>query len=239
MKVSCPNSDCSEKIVRSKLATHRQDCPFEQVPCKYARIGCDSRFPRKEREEHESDTEQHLRMAIDTVSELKAKLVEHDASVIILKNFEQQRIGDKSQYSTPFYTNPGGYKMCLLVCANGRGENKGTHISVFACMMCGENDDRLTWPFSGEVNIELLNQLDDANHYARVIHFIDDDECRKRVYASHIIGQGYGVRAFRPHSDLVYDPTRNCQYLKDDCLCFRVRAKAYSPKPWLVPTGTF
>ena len=32
--------------------------------------------------------EQHLRMAIDTVSELKAKLVDQHASVIILKNFE-------------------------------------------------------------------------------------------------------------------------------------------------------
>jgi hypothetical protein len=86
MKVPCPNGDCSEKIVRSKLAIHHQNCPFEQVPCKYARIGCGSRFPRKEREEHESDT---LRMAIDTVSELKAKQVEQHASVIILKKFEQ------------------------------------------------------------------------------------------------------------------------------------------------------
>ncbi|MCG8625810.1 MAG: hypothetical protein MJE68_27915, partial [Proteobacteria bacterium] len=70
-------------------------------------------------EEHENHTEQHLQMAIDTVSELKAKQVDQYASVIILKNFEQLRIGDQSQYSTPFYTNPGGYKMCLLVHANG------------------------------------------------------------------------------------------------------------------------
>jgi hypothetical protein len=95
------------------------------------------------------------------------------------------------------------------------------------------------WPFSGEVNIhdQLLNQLDDANHYAGLIHF-DDNECKKRVYASQI-GEGFGFRTFYPHSGLVYDATRNCQYLKDDCLChsFRVRAKAYSLNPWLVPTG--
>lgn len=72
VKVSCPNSDCRKKIARSKLTQHRQDCPFEQVPCKYARIGCGSRFPRKEREEHENDTQQHLQMAVDTVNELKA-----------------------------------------------------------------------------------------------------------------------------------------------------------------------
>ena len=237
VKVVCPNSDCREKVARFKLAIHRQDCPFEQVPCKYARIGCGSRFPRKEREEHENDTGQHLQMAIDTVNELKAKLVKQHASVIILKNFEQQRVNDKSMYSTPFYTNPGGYKMCLCVYANGCGESKGTHISVFACMTCGENDDCLTWPFSGEVHIELLNQLDDTNHYVRRIHF-SGGKCLKRVY-THLEGKGYGALAFYPHSGLMYDASRNCQYLKDDCLYFRVRAKDCSLKSWLVPTGNF
>ena len=239
MKVACTNTDCGEKMVRSKLAIHRQDCPFEQVPCKYARIGCGSRFPRKDREEHENHTEQHLQIAIDTVSELKAKQVDQHASVIILKNFEQLRVGDQSQYSTPFYTNPGGYKMCLLVHANGCNgdESEGTHISVFICMMCGENDDRLTWPFRGEVSIELLNQLEDANHYARLIHFTDEKH-GQRLYVSRI-GEGYGYRTFCAHSDLVHDATRNRQYLKDDCVCFRVKVKVYSPKPWLVPTGSF
>ena len=104
-------------------------------------------------------------------------------------------------------------------------------------MMCGENDDRLTWPFRGEVSIELLNQLEDANHYARLIHFTDDEH-GQRLYVSRI-GEGYGYRTFCPHSDLVHDATRNCQYLKDDCVCFRVKVKVYSPKPWLVPTGGF
>lgn len=97
--------------------------------------------------------------------------------------------------------------------------------------------DYLTWPFSGEVNIELLNQLDDANHYAKLIRFTDD-KYGQRVYASRI-SEGYGNHVFYPHSGLVYDATRNnCQYLKDDCLCFRVRSKAYSLKPWLIPTGS-
>lgn len=127
---------------------------------------------------------------------------------------------------------------CFML-INGCSESKGTHISVFACLKCGENDDRLTWPFSGEVCIELLNQLDDANHYARLIQFSgSDDTCTRRVYEPYI-GEGYGQRAFYPHSGLVYNASRNCQYLKDDCLHFRVKAKAFSLKPWLVPTGNF
>lgn len=238
MRVSCPNSNCKEKIARSKLTIHRQDCPFEQVPCKYARIGCNSRFPRKEREEHENDTEQHLRIAIDTVSELKMKQVDQHTCVFILKNFEQLRVSNESVYSTPFYASPGDYKLCLLVYVNGCGDQKGTHISVFACLMRGENDDHLSWPFNGKICIELLNQLDDVNHYERHIHFSNDDAHTKRVH-THFAGQGYGSRAFCPHSGLGYDAGRNCQYLKDDRLHFRVRAEVHCPKPWLISTGGF
>ena len=31
--------------------------------------------------------------------------------------------------SDGFYTHPGGYKVCLKVCANGTGKGKGIHVS--------------------------------------------------------------------------------------------------------------
>jgi len=54
-------------------------------------------------------------------------------------------------YSPPFYTHPQGYKMCLSVVANGSGDGKGTHVSVFAYLMRGDFDDHLKWPFQGRV----------------------------------------------------------------------------------------
>ena len=52
---------------RRELSRHRQECPFEEVPCKYARIGCRKRMFLKDQQSHESDDKQHLQAAISTV----------------------------------------------------------------------------------------------------------------------------------------------------------------------------
>ena len=68
--------------------------------------------------------------------------------------------------SRPFYTGMGGYKMCLEVNANGWGAGKGTHsVSVCTCLMCGEFDSHLKWPFRGNVTIQLVYQLEDKEHH--------------------------------------------------------------------------
>ena len=38
---------------------------------------------------------------------------------------------------------------------------QGTHVSVFTCLMRGEFDSHLKWPFRGDITIQLLNQLED------------------------------------------------------------------------------
>ena len=40
-------------------------------------------------------------------------------------------------------------------------------ISVLASLMKGRNDENSSWPFTGEVTITLLNQLEDENHHTR------------------------------------------------------------------------
>ena len=60
--------------------------------------------------------------------------------------------------------------MCLEVYANGIADGKGTHVSVVACLMKGDNDDSLSWPFTGSVTFELLNQLEDKNPITRKRH---------------------------------------------------------------------
>ena len=111
-------------------------------------------------------------------------------------------------------------------------------MSVFAYLMRGMNDDNLTWPFTGKLTIELLNQLQDANHLLRHTHFPKEGQQSQRVY-THIANIGYGFCGFCTHSALAYNPIKNSQYLKDDCLSFRVKAETCSQKPWLVATGDF
>ena len=44
-------------------------------------------------------------------------------------------------------------------------------VSVFAHLMKGENDDYLPWLFTGEVTVQLLNQLEDNRHHSETITF--------------------------------------------------------------------
>ena len=48
--------------------------------------------------------------------------------------------------------------MCVQVYPNGFGKAEGTHVTMSTCIMRGEYDDKLIWPFQGEIVVELLNQ---------------------------------------------------------------------------------
>ena len=63
--------------------------------------------------------------------------------------------------------------MCLHIYPNSNGDGEGTHVSLYACLMSGEYDDVLEWPFQGEITstVEFLNQLEDKNHKKRVLTF--------------------------------------------------------------------
>ena len=148
--------------------------------------------------------------------------------------FEQHKLSEKDVYSPSFYNSPGGYKMCLKLNVLGTGSSKGTHMSVYVYLMRGENDDHLPWPFTGVVTIELLNQLEDKNHHLKIITFPSAKEVSKRVVDRERAQTGYGRPSYISHSSLGYDTDKNCQYLKDDCLYFKVKAEGVSPKPWLI-----
>ena len=74
---------------------------------------------------------------------------------ITFSNFEQHRKSNNIWYSSPFYTHPRGYKMCLAIHANGNGKWRGKYISVFLHLMQGQFDDDLKWPFHDKISIQL------------------------------------------------------------------------------------
>ncbi len=137
-------------------------------------------------------------------------------------------------YSPPFYTShTTGYKMCLWIDADGWDDGDGTHVSVSYHLMKGDNDDSLSWPFTGRVTIEILNQLEDDNHYKEMNPFKTGT---RRVVGGETAKFGGGWAQFISHADLDYDAKTNTQYLKDDTLVFRVSVKIPNYKPWLEPT---
>ena len=117
--------------------------------------------------------------------------------------------------------------MCLRVDANGNGDSKGTHVSVFLNMMRGEFDDHLSWPFRGEVRVQLLNQSRDGGHVEKALLQSSDFSypgftMNKRVVGREISARGRGYPQFIAHSKLDYNAATNCQYLMNNCLKFGI-----------------
>ena len=75
------------------------------------------------------------------------------------------------------------------------------------------------WPFQGHVTVAMLNQLEDNHHTIHTIHFTNTTGNRVigRVVEGERDGLDYNIIA---HNELNYNPTKNCQYLKYDCLRF-------------------
>ena len=121
-------------------------------------------------------------------------------------------------FLSPFYTHTRGYKLSLVVHTNGYGIYTGTHMSVGICIMKGEFDDDLQWPFQGEITVQLLDQMNGE--------YRDVATIKKRSLISSITGcRNYSKDPpypdfdghFIPHSQL---NTRN--FLQYNTLKFRV-----------------
>ena len=140
---------------------------------------------------------------------------------IIMTDFERRKKDSEEWFSEPFYTHPGGYKMCLRVDASGVGYGTGTHVSVFVVLMQSKYDYQLKWPFRGDITIQLLNLKSDKKHWEKTIPF--DDNVGQRADA-RVVGQemgtsGWGESPFIAHTKL---NTEDKEYLKENCLKFRV-----------------
>ena len=73
--------------------------------------------------------------------------------------------GKEKIYSDQLYTKTEtdgyGYKLKVLICPNGIGDAKNTHLSVYIIIMKGEYDAILPWPFNEKVKFTLIDQQDE------------------------------------------------------------------------------
>ena len=135
---------------------------------------------------------------------------------LIMAKFNEYKRDNDSWYSPPFYTHLNGYKMCLRVDANGIASARGTHLTVFVCLMRGEFDEQLKWPFRGNITIRLVNQ-EDKDNILKTIRFterLSQTHCQRVMTDEPSSGCGC---SFLPLTEL------QPEYLKNDCikLCIR------------------
>ena len=127
-------------------------------------------------------------------------------------------------WSPPFYTSARGYRMCLNMCPAVRGTGKGTHVFMFGCLMKGDYDDELNWPFTADVVVDILNWRGDHNHHRVVCKFNEasPDDARARVYDGNKVASGRGNQKVIEISTLMSSSSSDPQYLSEDCMCIRV-----------------
>jgi hypothetical protein len=134
-----------------------------------------------------------------------------------MTDFDEYKRDDDVWYSPHFYTHPNGYKMYLRIDANGNASGRGTHLSVFVCLMQGEFDDQLKWPFQGNITIKLANQEEDRDHVIQTFYSRDAGERCERVMTKERINNGWGIGRFLSHAEL------QPKYLKNNCIILCIR----------------
>ena len=146
---------------------------------------------------------------------------------IKMTHFTQHKLKRDQWFSPSFYTHNSGYCMCISVFANGFGYAENTHVSVYAHLKPGENDDNLQWPFRGSVDISLLDQRSAQHHINETIPFTDSDgdDITGRVVSGTMAKGGSGLHIIA-HTDLQYNKLSGTEYLTNDTLQFRINQVA-------------
>ena len=251
--VTCPNECRHDPFKQQEIEYHlKDDCPLAKVSCPLHYAGCEVELPRKDMPEHMKDTVTHLALLANvTLSLVKQRATEGkqrateekqratEKEVAVLKEETRQlrlTLGgfpmdfqvnyaskEEEIYSPSFYTHSHGYRMCLDVDPMGFGDGKGTHVSVFTCLMKGPFDDYLKWPFRGDITIQIVNQDGDHDHVEKTIPYNDDtpDDSAGRV-TDEERAIGWGNSIFLAHTDLGYNAARKTRYLKDSIIIVRV-----------------
>ncbi len=208
--ITCTNEGCTMKMKRKKIKNHlSEECEHTVITCKYMNIGCDAKLKRKDMRAHEK-AHKALITKVETFK---------------VTGFQNKKDNNKKYFSPSFYTYPNGYCMKIELYANGNGGGKRSYVSVYAHIEKGEYDNALKWPFVGEVTIELLNQLENENHYSDTITFTPDDNTNA--------GDNWGRPKYIPHSELSRDRKYNTQYLKGNTLNFKITVEVTDQKHWL------
>ena len=112
--------------------------------------------------------------------------------------------------------------MCL--CVINEPEDPVGDICVCVHLMRGEYDDRLVWPFRGDITVQVVDQSSDQEHLEETIKFSDKSSISScsRVTSGERAESGCEKAFF----SLIYtqDDTIFVKYMyvKDDCVRFRV-----------------
>ena len=220
--VECPNKHkgCTVMMQRRSVRKHLLDiCPYAEVACKYARIGCNKRMPRCDISTHESeDIAYHFPLAYKRLMELDDRV----ASIIRVAlwngkhmNFKlsnyQCRKEKQETFTSPEFSTPSGHSMAIKVQFGGNQISLSTKL-IESPPVAGKAKE--SEPFDSSITICVLNQLKDNNHHfskSKVQNLPKFNIAYSKIESTNQVAE--------------------VMYLKDDTLYFRVTCE--TSRPWL------
>ena len=251
VEITCPNSGCRVKVTRDQLRIHKAVCPKEVVTCEFSEGGCAVRVFRKDITTHMRDHNQrHLNLALVTITNLKGEIdtlkKELDSQTklctlsVVPITFRMGRYSERKENrqmwcSREFYSHPGGYKLKLVTHPGGLRNTRSSpagHLSLYLECIRDEHDGHLVWPMCYDLDLQILNQLEDDNHFSRELATTPRE-------SQGMKNLDWGYRTFIPHSTLER-VSASCRYIDNDCIYFRIPRMELSydhsissSKPWL------
>ncbi len=220
--VKLPRQDMPEHL-RENLLTH-----ISLLAASHAKQQSKTTQQREEITKQQADIaslieeNKQLRMKHTELAPLQQMLTVNSeplgAPILTMTDFQQRKRDDDEWFSPPVYNHYQGYRICLGVYANGKNTGKGTHVTVGVCLMRGEFDNSLKWPFRGVISFQLLDQVNGKDHKTDTINYSDkasDKHCN-RVTKGEISPSAVVSTKFIAHTEL--EP----KYLRNDTLLFQI-----------------
>ncbi|XP_065902959.1 TNF receptor-associated factor 4-like isoform X1 [Dysidea avara] len=230
------NMGCEERMMRKNKRKHEEEHMEEHLLMTKAKLSktentlasTESRLDCLEEMVHyligENATSKD-KMIISACSSVHITSLSMTCPVIVRmsKYTEYKEEGD-NWYSDSFYSHTRGYKMCLVVDAEGHDNAKYTHMSVFLFLEKGQYDDELSWPMRGKFEVKLLNQISDTEHHTCSVTYRDHMSCKIADTPDRVPDEsrlGNGRSRFISNKKLCkITPTR--QFIKDNCVYFQI-----------------
>ena len=162
----------------------------------------DSKEEETEEEEEEEEVEYEYDYGLSQASHslLSDTVKQKPTFTYELKRFYKHKNKDTSCFSPSFYANC--YNMRLRVHPNGYGKGKGSFVSVYACLVEGDYDDIVLWPFQGKVIVELEHNSNGQPLKRFVKYGFDIPEEFSTVAGRNHSSKGNGWPKFLSHSEL-------------------------------------
>jgi len=133
----------------------------------------------------------------------------------------------RSFYSPSFHMQNSGHKMCLRLYPNGDSDARNQHISIFLALKRSDTDNLLSWPFSYQVTVTLVDEDPTSGNSRDIVQtFIPTLTSPSFQRPDTDMNPGYGFKYFISIEE--FNRYRS-HYVHDNALLIRVELRPIDP----------